>query len=108
MGEKRFGGPQVGSGPKVDPSRRSWVRSVRIAPLFRPGEAADLKRIAEGWGVPVATAVWAIVHDQLSRCRGREPEYGEAGITIATALQVLRLQRAPVAEAAGPNGGAEA
>ncbi len=35
--------------------------------MFRPPEANDLETIAEGWGVPVATAVWAIVAEQLTR-----------------------------------------
>jgi len=43
-----------------------WVRSVPIKAMFPPPEADDLDTIAEGWGVPVATAVWAIVVEPLA------------------------------------------
>ena len=49
-----------------------------------------LEAIAKGWGVPVATAVWAIVADQLARWRRRAPEHGEHGLAIAAATTVLR------------------
>ena len=58
--------------------------------MFRPGEYADLVTISEAWGVPVATAVWAIIHDQLSRWRRRAPELGEHGLAIAAGLTVTR------------------
>lgn len=35
--------------------------------MFRPHEAAELAEIAEVWGAPVATALWAIVVDPLAR-----------------------------------------
>ncbi len=58
--------------------------------MFRPDEYADLVAIAEGWGVPVATAMWAIVVDQLARFRKRAPELGPHGLAIAAASVVLR------------------
>jgi hypothetical protein len=58
--------------------------------MFRPDEHRDLCAIAEQWGVPLATAVWAIVSDQLARYWKRAPELGEHGLAIAAALVVLR------------------
>ena len=68
--------------------------------MFRPPESADLAVIARDWGVPVATAVWAIVVDQLARWRREAPEYGEAGLAIAAANSVLRLRDQMASEAA--------
>ena len=58
--------------------------------MFRPDEYADLVEIAEGWSVTVATAMWAIVAEQLARFRKCAPELGEHGLAIAGALVVLR------------------
>jgi len=55
--------------------------------------ADDLETIAEGWGVPVATAVWAIVVEQLARWRRQAPDLGPHGLAIAAAATVL--QRSP-------------
>lgn len=83
------GGPQRGSGrPPVED--RFWVRSRGIRVLFRPDEYNDLCEIAEQWGVPVATAVYGIVGDQLARIRKRAPELGKCGLAIAAAEVVLR------------------
>jgi hypothetical protein len=83
------GGPQLGSGrPPVED--RYWVRSRGVRVMFRPGEYDDLCQIAEGWGVPLATAIWGIVGDQLARIRKRAPELGEHGLAIAAASVVLR------------------
>ena len=60
--------------------------------MFRPPEYADLEAIAEGWSVPVATATWAIVADQLARWRRQAPELGKHGLAIAAATTVLREQ----------------
>ena len=69
---------------------RDWVRSVPIKAMFRPPEADDLDTIAKGWGVPVATAVWAIVVEQLARWRRQAPELGPQGLAIAAAATVLQ------------------
>jgi len=95
------GGPQLGSGrPPIED--RYWVRSRGIRVMFRPDEHADLCAIAEQWGVPVATAVWAIVSDQLARIRKRAPELGEHGLAIAAASVVLR-QRLDGNKVVAPN-----
>ena len=61
---------------RLDVPDRDWVRSVPVKAMFRPPEADDLDTIAEGWGVPVATAVWAIVVEQLARWRRQAPDLG--------------------------------
>jgi hypothetical protein len=57
---------------------------------MRLAELEDLHTIAAGWNVPAATAAWALLHDQLARCRGQSPELGEHGLAIAAGLRVLR------------------
>ena len=84
------------NGSKGAPERpprpsRPWIRSRPVRTMFRPGELEDLKAISEVWGVPVATVVWAIVADQLARCRRRAPELGQHGLAIAVGLAVTRL-----------------
>ena len=69
---------------------RGWVRCRPAKVLFRPPEHDDLQVIAEGWGVPVATAVWAIVVEQLAKYRRQAPELGKHGLAIAAAARVLR------------------
>ena len=71
---------------------RPWVRSVPVKSMFRPPEYTDLEAIAEAWGVPVATATWAIVAEQLARWRRQAPELGKHGLAIAAAVTVLRLK----------------
>ena len=80
---------------------RDWVRSVPIKAMFRPPEADDLDTIAKGWGVPVATAVWAIVVEQLARWRRQAPDLGPQGLAIAAAATVLQMQTG-IPAAAGP------
>jgi len=83
------GGPQRGSGrPPIEDRYRVRSRGVRV--MFRPGEHADLCEIAEQWDVPVATAIWAIISDQLARYWKRVPDLGEHGLAIAAASVVLR------------------
>ena len=60
--------------------------------MFRPPEYADRQKIAAGWGVPVSTAVWAIVCGELARYRRRAPEFGRHGLSIAAAAVVLRMK----------------
>jgi hypothetical protein len=74
------------------PEKKLWVRSEPVKAMFTPVEYADLETIADGWGVPIATALWAIVASELSRLRRRTPEYGQHGIAIAAAVTVLRLK----------------
>ena len=70
--------------------KEPWIRSRSVRTMFRPGELRDLQTIAKGWGVPVATVVWVIVHDQLARWRKKAPELGPHGLAIAAGLAVTR------------------
>ena len=63
-----------------------------IKAMFRPPEHEDLRAIAEAWGVPVGTAVWAIVVGELARWRREAPEFGPHGLAIAAAVTVLRMK----------------
>jgi hypothetical protein len=72
---------------------RGWTRCRPIKSMFRPAEDDDLRTIAEAWGVPVATAVWAIVVGELARYRRQAPELGEHGLAIAAAARVLHKKR---------------
>ena len=75
--------------------------------MFRLGEYEDLAYISDAWGVPVATAVWAIVHDQLARWRRQAPQLGEHGLAIAGALAVLRQKRDRARDGASQGGGTD-
>ena len=85
----RPGGPQLGSGT-APAEERDWVRSKGIRTTFRPGEYQDLRAIAAAWGVPVATALWAIVHERLAKWRKKPVELGEHGLAITAGLAVTR------------------
>jgi hypothetical protein len=65
-------------------------QSFRVA--FTICDAADVRAIAAGWGVPPGVALWAIVVNQLRRWRHTAPDYGPHGLAIAAALQVLRQE----------------
>jgi hypothetical protein len=85
------GGPRLRSRQKVRPvGRRDWIRSESIRLTVRPGELADLVEIARAWGVPLSTAAWAIVHEQLRAWRKRSVDFGESGLAIAASFAVLR------------------
>ncbi len=71
---------------------RPWVRSVPVKSMFRPPEYADLEAIAEGWGVPPATAAYAMVATFLSGCRQRSLDLGPAGLKIAASSRILAAQ----------------
>ena len=85
---------------------RGWTRCRPVKSMFRPPEHDDLQRIAEAWGVPVATAVWAIVAGELARYRRQAPELGGHGLAIAAATRVLHQKRKRV-RAGGAGAGAE-
>ncbi len=72
---------------------RGWTRCRPVKSMFRPPEHDDLQTIADAWGVPVATAVWAIVIGELARYRRQAPELGEHGLAIAAATRVLHQKR---------------
>lgn len=63
------------------------TESLRIT--LRPQEKKDLQRIAEAWGIPVASVGWAMLHSELQRCRKLAPNLGDTGFAIAAASLVL-------------------
>ena len=68
---------------------REWIRSEAVRVTLRPSELEDLQNLADQWGVPVATAVWAIVHERLAHFRAQAPQLGKTGQAIAAGLAVL-------------------
>ncbi len=69
--------------------------------MLRPGEWDDLAAIADGWGVPLAAAGWAIVADFLGKLRGSRADLAEVGIALAAA-QRLRPAEIPTSSARSP------
>ncbi len=68
-------------------------RSDEVRVMLRPWEYRTLQRVAEAWGVPLATAAWAIVADALARTRGWESSYG---CELAARLTAAALVGVPV------------
>ncbi len=83
---------------------RPWIRSRPVRTMFRQREYRELQAISKGWGVPVATAVWAIVADQLARWRRRAPDLGEHGLAIAAGLTITRCATAEAVKRARGGG----
>jgi hypothetical protein len=81
---------QGGRSSPCSDDHRDWARNKPIRSVFRLGEHRDLEPISRAWGVPIATVVWVIVHEQLSRWRKRAPEFGEADLAIAAGVAVIR------------------
>ena len=68
------------------------IRSHGTRVYLQPGQYADLLTIAEGWGVPPATAAYAMVATFLSGCRQRSLDLGPAGLKIAASSRILAAQ----------------
>ncbi len=52
-----------------------WRRCVQVMVRLRPVEAAELRRHAQEWGVPVSTALWALATAEMRRrSRRASPE----------------------------------
>jgi hypothetical protein len=77
-----------GSGRPSGPPELRRSCSARV--MLRPGEWADLVAISEAWGVPPATAAWAIVSEQIAKWRGLTPNLGREGLQIAAASHALQ------------------
>ena len=89
-------GVNIGSGRPTGPPELRRSESVRV--MLRPGEKADLETVAEGWGVPPATAAWAIVSEQLAKWRHEQPELGAVGVARAAASHTLLKAGMPQVE----------
>ena len=64
------------------------VRSEPVRCMLRAGEFDDLAAIADGWGVPVGTAGWALIADALAKIRGSRADLAEVGIAVAAARRI--------------------
>ena len=89
---------QLGSGRPPTPPELRRTESVRM--MLRPGQAADLALVAEGWGVPLGTAAYAIVAEKLAEWRGVHPQLGSVGVARAAASHALLAAGIPQAEPA--------
>ena len=82
------------------------VRSEPVRLTLRPGEYDDLVAIADGWGVPIGTAGWAIVADYLAKLRGVRADLADVGIAIAAAQAIgTRVDPGNLAGAADSSSG---
>lgn len=82
------GGPKLGtSAGRLPPD---WLRSEQVRATFRPGEFKDLEELAGYWGVPIGTAVWAIVHERLAGWRRWRVELGPPGLALRAGLELLQ------------------
>lgn len=85
---------QSGSGHvATDPA---LVRSHQLRPSFTEGQVADIRAIAEAWGIAMNTAVWAIVIERLDEWRGKHPELGALGLKRAAAAHALLAAGLPL------------
>ena len=80
-------GAQRNSGRVAQPP--DLVRSQPLKVMLRPGQYADLDAVAEGWGVPIGTAAWAILAEQLAKWRGSAPDLGLVGMKRAATAHAL-------------------
>ncbi len=85
-----------GSGRPPSPPELRRTESVRM--MLRPGQAADLAQVAEGWGVPLGTAAYAIVAEKLAEWRGVDPHLGSVGVARAAASHALLTAGIPHVE----------
>ena len=83
-------GAQRGSGRIPLPPELVRKHGVRV--YLQEGEHADLLYIAEGWGVPPATAAYGMVATFLSGGRQRSLDLGPAGLKIAASSRILAAQ----------------
>ena len=83
-------GAQRGSGRVSLPPE--LIRSEGVRVYLQKGQHADLLAIAEGWGVPPATAAYAMVATFLSGCQQRSLDPGPAGLKIAASARILAAQ----------------
>ena len=68
------------------------IRSCGVRVFLREGQYADLRTIAEGWGVPPATAAYAMVVTFLAECRRNPVDLGPVGVKIAASSLMLTAQ----------------
>ena len=78
-----------GHPPSLPEINRNQPLSMRIT----LGDLADLRTIAEGWDVPVATAAYGLLGTELARARGRMTRHSPSlSLGLAAAIDLLREQ----------------
>lgn len=58
--------------PKQPRTRPPWSRHNRLEVNFNDGEMADLKILAEAWGLTKRAVVWGVISTWLSNLRDRD------------------------------------
>ena len=82
------------SGPVPGPPE--LVRTVAIQIRVTADERADLLTIAEGWGIPLATAAYVMIAVYLAECRQGTVNLGHVGVKIAaTSRRLAALGKQP-------------
>lgn len=66
-----------------------WVRSARLRLQLRPSELEDIGEVARGWRVSPGLVAWVLVHEGLSRWRGRADQLGTLGLELGALVGVL-------------------
>ncbi len=73
------------------PLDASLRRSERLTVMIRPGDLDDLRQLADGWGVSVSAAGWAMLADLLAELRSQPPATGTTGaILLAASRRVVK------------------
>lgn len=75
------------------PSPPPWSRIVRFPLLLRRADADALVALADAWGVPVATAGWAIVAEWVTEVLGHDRHREEIARALARAAHDRALGR---------------
>ncbi len=82
-------GAATGRRAVPDELRRS--ETVRI--MVTPGDLADLRVIASGWGVPFSTAAYAMIATELASARGTSLSASIFPVEVMASVRLLASQR---------------
>ena len=69
-------------------------RSETIRLQLTPGDRADLQAIAEGWGVAIGTAAFAMIATELAAARGTSLGASVFPVEVMASVRLLAAQRA--------------
>lgn len=75
---------------KLPPELR---RSVVLRVMVTEGDSADIEAIAEGWGVSLSTAAYAMIATELASSRSKALDLGSLGLTFASTIRLIAAQR---------------
>jgi len=86
----------------ADKSGSIPTRNHRLSITLSRRETLTLRAIADAWGVPVATAGYALLAERLALAERRAPEWGHVdGIAIAAAILARLLPRSVALDTSG-------